>query len=134
MRAIDIRRLSFVNSKFVTRVGKEVKFLNYVPEANEKNRLLFLLEGNILGCDEEGRCWTVNSYDSSYSETDFRNFDVFVDDLIHGYINIYKTASGYFSHGIYTSREEAKKEVLEKSEKFVKTLKIEWSEEDESKS
>lgn len=133
MKEIDIRRIKINSSKFITRLGKEVKFLNYVPEAGQNNRLLFLLEGNILGCDEQGKCWTVNSYDSSYSETDFRNFDVFVDDLVHGYINIYKSASGYFSHGIYNSREEAKEQSVE-SDNFIKTIKIEWSEDDESKS
>ena len=125
MKPIDIKHFS-KELKFITRERKEVKLIKYIPEANPKNKLLFLHNGNVLGCDEHGKCHSVNNYDSNFTDTDFTKYDVFVDNTLTGYINIVKTDNGYSTTGIYNSIEEAKKNVSSKLN-FVKTIKIEWS-------
>lgn len=127
MNKIDIKKLSTYTS-FVTRENRSVKLLNYVPQANLKNRLLFLLDGNILSCDETGICWFVNSYEESYTETNYRKFDVFVDNKIVAYINISKHGSWYTSEGLYKTEEEAK---LNGKGSDFNTVKVEWILEDE---
>jgi hypothetical protein len=125
MKIIDVKNLS-KQQKFVTKDKFEVKLIQYVPEANPKNRLLFLLHGNILGCDEQGKCWTLNNYDASYTDSDFSKYDVFVDNIMHGYANLYNVSSKFKIDGVYSSKEEAEQNVSS-NKQFVKTIKIEWS-------
>ena len=124
MKEIDISKLSSY-SKFVTRTGKEVSLIKYVPQAHDKSKLLFILEGNVLGCDEKGKCWTVNSYDSFYTETSYLNFDVFAEDVIVGYINIFELNGSWFVQEgrIHRNLEEA----IQKKQKGSKIIKIDWT-------
>lgn len=126
MRKIDISKIDEQTS-YVTKEGKAVKLLNYVSQAHPRSKLLFLLEGNILGCDEEGKCWTVNNYDSSFTDTDFRKFDVFVDDRIKGYMNIYKEGKWFRNSKLHKTREEAKKFA---EPELYKTIEIDWSDDE----
>lgn len=130
MIKIDITKINKYPS-FVTRQGKKVKLIKYVPKALEKAKLLFLLEDKVLECDEEGKCWSVNGVDSSATESSYSAFDVFVDRNFVGYINLEecdKLSQGNIlsecSAFVYRSYEEALKASTEKT---FKTVKIEWS-------
>lgn len=125
MKEIDIKTLKS-SSKFVTRGLKPAKFLNYVPEAQERSRLLFMVEGNIVQTDEKGKCWFVNSYDADFTSTSFHNFDVFVDNRVSAWINIKEKGDWYEVEGIYKTYEEAKNS---KSPVY-KTIEIEWREDE----
>ena len=123
MKKIDISQID-ESTTYITREGKQIRLLNYVSQAHSRSKLLFLLEGNILGCDEEGKCWTVNNYDSSYTDTDFSKFDVFVDDRIKGYLNVYKEGKWFRNSKLYRTREEAKSNA---ESGLYKIIEVEWS-------
>ena len=123
MKKIDISQID-ESTTYITREGKHIRLLNYVSQAHSRSKLLFLLEGNILGCDEEGKCWTVNNYDSSYTDTDFSKFDVFVDDRIKGYLNVYKEGKWFRNSKLYRTREEAKSNA---ESELYKIIEVEWS-------
>lgn len=129
MRQIDIKQIENYTS-FITRQGKIAKFIKYVPEAEPKTRLLFLVDDKVLGCDETGKCWVINGMDSSVAETRYFGFDIFVDNKIVGWINI--NVSNKLKNPniimecspvIYKTQEEALKNATEKT---FKTIKIEW--------
>lgn len=122
MIKIDINELNKYE-KFITRGLKPAKFLNYVPEANEKTRLLFMVEGNVIQTDEEGICWFVNSYESSYTNTSFHNFDVFVDDKVKYWTNVYKKGSEYYVDGVFETYEIAKSNA---KDTVYKTVELNW--------
>ena len=132
MKPIDILQINSY-SKFVTRGTMEAKFVSHQPQASENTRLIFMVGGNIILTDESGKCHSVNGYDSSYLETNFKNFDVFVDDIQIGWINILRTEGegdviSSCSGKIYNSFQTAKKYF---DENCLKTVKIEWVIEDE---
>lgn len=128
MKPINMRKIS-VNQRFITRDKQQVKFIQYISAANPKNRLLFLLNGNILACDEEGKCWSINNHDASYTDTDFTKYDVFVDDVMYGWVNLYIDYGTYtVEEKVYSSFEEAKNK--SSKNKHCKTIKIEWSEDE----
>ena len=127
MKTIDILKINSY-SRFVTKGLKEAKFISHQPEAKENNRLIFMVDGNIILTDEKGKCCSVNGYDSTYSDTSFANFDVFVDDVQRGWINILKSNStgeviSTCSGEIYNSFQTAKKFF---DESCFKTVQIEW--------
>jgi hypothetical protein len=125
MKPITIDKLD-TYKKFITRGLKPARLISYVPDANEKNRLIFMVEGNIIHTDETGVCWTLNSFDSYYTGSSFRNYDVMVDDIEFGWINLYNNDSGKLccSSEIYNSFEEAKKNP---TKQIFKTIQIQWS-------
>lgn len=129
MRKIEIEKIEQYSS-FITRNGKRAKFIKYLPTANPKARLVFLVEEKVLCCDEKGVCWTINGIDSLVSETRYVGYDVFVDTKNIGWLNIQastkkdKSILAECSPVIYSSQEEALKNM---NEKTYKTLKIEWS-------
>lgn len=131
MKKIDINNIdSYTN--FITRQGKLATLIKYVPKANIKTRLLFMVDGNILGCDESGVCWTVNSYSDEFTETSYHNYDVFYDDKVVGWVNLYKVVNKEVlaeCSKVYRTYEEAKKA---SKENVYRIVKIEWSLEDES--
>jgi hypothetical protein len=135
MKEIKIDKINSY-SKFITRGMKNAKLIAYVPEANEKNRLIFMVQGNILHTDERGKCYTVNGYDSDFSGSDFRTYDVYVDDVQIGWVNIYivptlkKNVVAECSPQVFDSYESAKKNA---ANNVLSTVKIEWVIEDESK-
>jgi hypothetical protein len=127
MKRIDI---NYINKypKFITRTGQTVKFLNYIPEANERNRLLFFVDGNILGCNEEGKCFTINSYDYTELDTNYRNFDVFVADKMDGWVHLYEKNDFFVCDDtIFRTYEDAKSVADKSNVKVDKIAKIEWS-------
>lgn len=134
MKTIDISKINSY-SRFVTKGLKEAKFISYQPEAKENNRLIFMVEGNIILTDEKGKCYTINGYDSSYSDASgFPNFDIFVDDIQRGWINILKSNStgdivSMCSGEIYNSFQTAKKFF---NDDCLKTVQIEWVIEDDN--
>lgn len=82
---------------FITRDGKSAKLLNVVKNVNPKNELLFLSDGLILGCDIEGKCWSVNNFDEKYTDTVFSKYDVFIDNKVILYSHVYKnTVNGQY--------------------------------------
>lgn len=129
MKQIDIKLIDQYPG-FITRSGKPAKFVKYIPTASPKTRLLFVVGEQILGCDEQGTCWSVNGIDSSVTETRYVSYDVFVDNKYVGWINL--NVSEEFQKGvlsecspfIYSSLEDA---LRNSTEKTYKTLKIEWS-------
>ena len=128
MKQIEIDNIEKYN-RFVTRGGKPANLLNYVPESNEKNRLIFIVEKNIIMTSETGICYTVNGYSTEYCGSSFNNFDVFVDDIQIGWINLYKLESdqtfvGECSDKIFQTRELAVKNAIAP---ILKTIKIEFS-------
>lgn len=135
MKQIEIDKIQSY-TKFITKGMKNAKLIAYVPEANEHNRLIFMVQGNILHTDETGKCYTVNGYDSDFSGSSFRSYDVYVDDIQIGWINIYNLNSNEdnvvaeCSPQIYDSYESAKKNA---ANNIISTVKIEWVIEDESK-
>ncbi len=136
MKQIDINKIQSY-SKFITKGLKNAKLIAYVPEATEKNRLIFMVQGNILHTDENGKCYTVNGYDSDFSGSSFGTYDVYVDDIQAGWVNIYNTNSSITNvvaecfPQIFDSYESAKKNA---ANNVLSTVKIEWVIEDESKS
>lgn len=134
MKQIDISKINSY-SRFVTAGLKEAKFISHQPEAKEKNRLIFMVDGNIILTDERGKCYTINGYDSSYFEASgYTNFDVFVDDIQRGWINILKSNAteeivSTCSGEIYNSFQTAKKFF---DENCLKTVQIEWVIEDDN--
>jgi hypothetical protein len=94
-----------------------------------------MVQGNILHTDEKGKCYTVNGYDSNFSGSSFGIYDVFVDDVQIGWINIYKCDNIFdnvvaeCSPQIFDSYELAKKNA---ANNVLSTVKIEWVIEDES--
>lgn len=135
MKQIDINKIQSY-SKFITKGLKDAKLIAYVPEANERSRLIFMVQGNILHADESGKCYTINGYDSDYSGNSFRNYDVYVDDIQTGWINIYNTSEldthvvAECSPQVFDSYESAKKNA---ANNVFSTVKIEWVIEDEPK-
>lgn len=136
MKQIEIDKIHSY-SKFITKGLKDAKFIAYVPEASERNRLIFMVQGNILHTDENGKCYTINGYDSDFSGSSFGNYDVYVDDIQIGWINIYKfdgelnNVVANCSPQIFDSYEFAKKNA---ANNVLSTVKIEWVIEDEPKS
>ena len=134
MKQIEIDKLESY-TKFITKGLKNAKLIAYIPEANEHNRLIFMVQGNILHTDEKGKCYTVNGYDSNFSGSSFGIYDVFVDDVQIGWINIYKCDNIFdnvvaeCSPQIFDSYELAKKNA---ANNVLSTVKIEWVIEDES--
>lgn len=134
MKPIEIDKIEKYSS-FVTRNGKQAKFIKYVPEANSQTRLLFLVDEKVLGCDTTGKCWVINGVDSSFTDSRYYGFDIFVDNKIVGWINLNASTKlknpnvlAECSSLIYKTYEEAIKNATEKT---FKTLKIEWSINDE---
>lgn len=130
MKEIDIENIENYTS-FITRQGKVAKYIKHIPKADLKNRLLFLVDDKVLGCDQNGKCWTINGVDSSVLETKYYGFDIFVDSKITGWININNNDKQKSSNilmecspVIYKTQEEALKNTTEKT---FKTIKIEWS-------
>lgn len=133
MKEIDINKIESY-SKFITKGMNDAKLIAYVPEANENCRLIFMVQGNILHTDTKGKCYTVNGYDSDFSGSSFRNYDVYVDDIQVGWVNIYNTKQknasvvADCSPQVYNSYELAKKNA---ENDVLSTIKIEWVIEDE---
>lgn len=131
MKTIDIKKINEYSS-FVTRQGKRVKFIKYVPETVEKSKLIFLLEDKVLSCDESGKCWIINGVESSTIESSYIAFDIFVDSNMVGWINLNIKSSDSkevvlsdCSPFVYKTYEDALRNTTEKT---FKTVKIEWSE------
>lgn len=129
MIEIDIKKLN-TYSFFETRQGKPAKFIKHLPNAEPKSRLLFLVDSNVLTCDETGKCWSVNGVDAKTIDASYLGFDVFVKDKNEGWINLNfsENLKEYnilteCSSVIYISLEEALKNSTEKT---YKTVKIEW--------
>lgn len=127
MKKIDISKIK-TYSKFITKGLKSARLISYEPNANEKNRLIFMVESNIIHTDETGTCYSINGFDQEYSGGSFGNFDVYVDDVINGWINIYDSETTdesitSCSPIIYNSYENARKNA---NEFVINTIKIEW--------
>lgn len=126
MKKIDISKLKTYN-KFITKGLKSARLIAYEPEAGEKNRLIFMVESNIIHTDETGKCYSINGFDSEYSGGSFGNYDVYVDDVTIGWINIYDSECTEeiitsCSPMIYNSYENARKNA---NEFVINTIKIE---------
>lgn len=131
MKEIVINHINQYSS-FITRNGKKAVFVKHVPSNNEKNRLVFVVGEQILGCDEKGICWYINGNDSSITESRYMAYDVFVDDKCVGWLNLEtntnikeKNILSECSSVIYASLQEALKHSTEKT---YKTIKLEWTE------
>lgn len=129
MIEIDIKTINNYSS-FLTRQGKNAKFIKYLPNAEPRRRLIFLVDTNELNCDEKGKCWSVNGVDSKTLETSYLGFDIFAEDRNIGWINLNNSeipkennVLTECSPVIYNSQEEALKNSTEKT---YKTIKIEW--------
>jgi hypothetical protein len=129
MKTIDINKINLYK-KFVTRNHMVAKLLSHVPETASNQRLIFLVSGNIVTTNEEGKCTTVNSKGPEYFDTNYSSFDVFYDDIEEGWVNMKKSVDKdgkpvyTVSSVIHPDIETAKKHV--ENDHF-KTIRIEWS-------
>ena len=130
MKPIEIDKINLYK-KFITRKQIVAKLLAYEKEAGENQCLIFLVQGNIIVCDQNGKCRSVNGKGPEWLDTNYGSFDVFYDEIESGWVNLNKSVDkdGKIVYSVdqvvHESIEQAKKAIM--SSTYFSTVKIEWS-------
>lgn len=131
MKPIEIDKINLYK-KFITRKQVVAKLLAYEKSAGDDQCLIFLVQGNIIVCDKNGKCRTVNGKGPEWLDTNYSSFDVFYDEVESGWINLYKSVDkdGKIVYStdqvVQDNIEQAKKAIIDEDTYF-STVKIEWS-------
>lgn len=111
------------NRKVITRDGHDVRIV-CTDCKNYEYPIVALVTYDdyefVVNCTKEGKCHTSNKY----------KYDLFFAPEKHeGWLNIYRSESGFYLRGNpYKSKEEADEVARANYKNFCTTIKIEWEE------
>ena len=125
MKEIDINNVS-KNTNYVTKGMETAKFVSKI----DKDNLMFVVGDKVLLTNAVGKCKEVNGKPEDYYETSYRIFDVFEEELLTKFANLYKTVDEFGSveytldSQIFSSFREA---VNSAKSGYFKTVELNWS-------